>query len=73
MPDIDTSPAALRALADGLNPVAGMIWVDHDHQLQIAATLRALAAEKEAATVKPDLTVGAALRALAEAANTEEV
>ena len=69
MPDIDTSPAALRALADGLNPVAGMIWVDHDHQLQIAATLRAIAAEKEAAIKPHDSNRAGIAQALAMARN----
>jgi len=62
MPDIDTSPAALRALADKLREwdrcYPGNCNVDMLASYAEDA-LSALAAEKEAATVKPDLTVGA--------------
>ena len=59
MPDIDTSPAALRALSDNLCPEPGVHQYQDGDLAHIVSLLRAIAAEKEAATVKPDLTVGA--------------
>jgi hypothetical protein len=49
MPEIDTSPAALRALADRMQQkrIFEMTYDDRD---AVVSTLRALAAEKEAAS-----------------------
>ena len=52
MPDIDTSPAALRALAEQMDDVSLIPAKIGDVACD---TLRALAAEKEAATVKDGL------------------
>ena len=61
MPDIDTSPAALRALAEKMDDVSLIPAKIGDVACD---TLRALAAEKEAATVKDGLTVGAEVKPL---------
>lgn len=61
MPDIDTSPAALRALAEQMDDVSLIPAKIGDVACD---TLRALAAEKEAATVKDGLTVGAEVKPL---------
>lgn len=61
MPDIDTSPAALRALAEQMDDVSLIPAKIGDVACD---TLRALAAEKEAATVKSGLTVGAEVKPL---------
>ena len=58
---IDTSPAALRALAEQMDDVSLIPAKIGDVACD---TLRALAAEKEAATVKDGLTVGAEVKPL---------
>ena len=61
MSAIDTSPAALRALAEQMDDVSLIPAKIGDVACD---TLRALAAEKEAATVKDGLTVGAEVKPL---------
>jgi len=61
MTEIDTSPAALRALAEQMDDVSLIPAKIGDVACD---TLRALAAEKEAATVKDGLTVGAEVKPL---------
>ena len=61
MRDTDTSPAALRALAEQMDDVSLIPAKIGDVACD---TLRALAAEKEAATVKDGLTVGAEVKPL---------
>ena len=61
MSDVDTSPAALRALAEQMDDVSLIPAKIGDVACD---TLRALAAEKEAATVKDGLTVGAEVKPL---------
>lgn len=60
MPDIDTSPEALRKWAKGARKLNSLTLGSSEWGVQLAEVLKALAAEKEAATVKPDLTVGSA-------------
>ena len=61
MSDVDTSPAALRALAEQMDDVSLIPAKIGDVACD---TLRALAAEKEAATVKDGLTVGEEVKPL---------
>ena len=73
MPDIDTSPAALRALAEALvTPKLGETATVHFKALslvKVTEMLRALAAEKEAAIKPHDSNRAGIAQALAMARN----